>query len=89
MTDKIEQFEENLAELVGDPIAFQIGYRLRAGQQQFAQQGASFKQMLAEYLTHELDLVPTKTELANFGQQVESLAADLADLSNKIQQFSK
>ena len=83
-------WEEDLAKLVGDPLAFQIGYRVR----QFKDQTRAFKddgeQMLKEYVRYELDLLPARTEFETFAQQVAELdnrfkvlEAKLEDLSTK------
>jgi ubiquinone biosynthesis protein UbiJ len=81
-------WEEDLAKLVGDPLAFQIGYRVR----QFKSQTQTFKQdskqMLNEYVRYELDLLPARSELASFAKQVAELENHLNDLDARIQRMS-
>lgn len=89
MTDKLEEFEEKLSQIVGDPLAFQIGYRLRDAKQKASKQAQDAKQMLVEYLKYELDLVPSQAEVENFGLKVSKLEQELEELSSKIQSLIK
>lgn len=81
-------WEEDLAKLVGDPLAFQIGYRVR----QFKDQTRTFKddgeQMLKEYLRYELDLLAARTELQTFAQQVAELDNRLNEMDARIQRMN-
>ncbi|WP_093447060.1 hypothetical protein [Thiomicrospira sp. ALE5] len=81
-------WEEDLAKLVGDPLAFQIGYRVR----QFKDQTRAFKddgeQMLKEYLRYELDLLPARTEFETFAQQVAELDNRLNEMDARIQRMN-
>lgn len=81
-------WEEDLAKLVGDPLAFQIGYRVR----QFKDQTRSFKddgeQMLKEYVRYELDVLPARTEFETFAQQVAKLENRLNEIDGRIQHMN-
>lgn len=77
-------WEEDLAQIVGDPLAFQIGYRVRDLQkksQQIKQDGA---QMLSEYVRYELDLLPSKTEVKQFCDHVNVCESRLSRLEEKL-----
>lgn len=83
-------WEEDLSKIVGDPLAFQIGYRVRAFQDQTRQLKQDGEQMFSEYLRYELDLLPARSEVEGFNQvvteletQVEALEARIANLSAK------
>ncbi|AHF02188.1 hypothetical protein THIAE_01985 [Thiomicrospira aerophila AL3] len=80
-------WEDDLAKLVGDPLAFQIGYRVR----QFKDQTRAFKndgeQMLKEYVRYELDVLPTRTEFETFAQQVAELDNRLNEMDARIQRM--
>lgn len=89
MTDKLEEFEEKLSQIVGDPLAFQIGYRLRDAKQKAGKQAQDAKQMLVEYLKYELDLAPSRAEVEAFGKEVTELTENLDALSDKIQALIK
>lgn len=82
-------WEEDLAQIVGDPLAFQIGYRVRDLQQKsqkFKQDGA---QMLSEYVRYELDLLPTRIQVERFNQQVTQLDADFQRIEQRMQALMK
>ncbi|WFE68001.1 hypothetical protein P8S54_07145 [Thiomicrospira sp. R3] len=83
-------WEEELSKIVGDPLAFQIGYRVRRFQDQTRQLKQDGEQMLSEYLRYELDLLPARSEVEGFNQavteletQVEALEARIVNLSAK------
>ncbi|WP_041435269.1 hypothetical protein [Thiomicrospira cyclica] len=91
-------WEEDLAKLIGDPIAFQIAYRIRDAKAQFAQSSdqrqQDFSQILNEYIRYELNLVPSQAELSAHGQaicelesRVTAVEARLSNLLNATHQI--
>jgi ubiquinone biosynthesis protein UbiJ len=81
-------WEEDLAKLVGDPLAFQIGYRIRDAKAHFAQLSSQHQhdihQMLSEYIRYEWSLVPSQTELSAHGQAVCELESRVAALETRL-----
>lgn len=76
-------WEEELAKLVGDPLAFQIGYRVRDAQKHGQQLSDDARQMLSEYLRYELDLIPNQSELIEFNQNLAELTARFEQIEQR------
>ena len=81
-------WEEDLSKLIGDPLAFQVGYRIRQFKQQTQQIKQDSEQMLSEYLRYELDLLPSRSEIENFNQQVNELENRFKVLEEKLEDLS-
>lgn len=81
-------WEEDLAKLIGDPLAFQIGYRIRDAKAHFAQSSSQrqhdISQMLSEYIRYELNLVPSQAELSAHAQAVCELESRVAALETRL-----
>ncbi|MFA6700387.1 MAG: hypothetical protein WCS28_09475 [Thiomicrospira sp.] len=77
-------WEEDLAQIVGDPLAFQIGYRVRDLQQKSQQIKQDGAQMLSEYVRYELGLLPSKTEVKLFCDDVNVCESRLGRLEEKL-----
>lgn len=82
-------WEEDLAQIVGDPLAFQIGYRVRDLQQKSQQIKQDGAQMLSEYVRYELDLLPCRAQIDHFNQQVTQLDADFQRIEQRMQALVK
>lgn len=82
-------WEEDLAQIVGDPLAFQIGYRVRDLQQKSQQIKQDGAQMLGEYVRYELDLLPNAGQIELFNQQVSQLDTDVQRLEQRLQALVK
>lgn len=77
-------WEEDLAQLIGDPLAFQVGYRVREFKDQTRHIKLDAQQMLSEYLQYELDLLPSCSQVQAFNQDVEQLDHRLTDLETRL-----
>ena len=81
-------WEEDLSKIVGDPLAFQIGYRVRGFQDQTRQLKQDGEQMLSEYLRYELDLLPARSEVEGFNQAVTELEIQVGALEARLDQLT-
>lgn len=77
-------WEEDLAQLIGDPLAFQVGYRVREFKDQTRHIKLDAQQMLSEYLQYELDLLPSSSQVSAFNQAVDQLETQLAELEARM-----
>lgn len=77
-------WEEDLAQIIGDPLAFQIGYRVRDLQQKSQQIKQDGAQMLSEYVRYELDLLPSKNQVEQFCGEVKACESRLNRLEEKL-----
>ena len=77
-------WEEHLSKIIGDPLAFQIGYRVREFKDQTRHIKLDAQQMLTEYLQYELDLLPASSQVSAFNQAVDQLEAQLAELEVRM-----
>lgn len=68
--------EEELARLVGDPLARQAGNAARAAGSWGADAGRSVARSVSGYLQDEARVVATASELAAFARAVDTLAED-------------
>ncbi|UQB42791.1 hypothetical protein JX580_02530 [Thiomicrospira microaerophila] len=82
-------WEEDLSKLIGDPLAFQLGYRVRQFKQQTQQIKQDSEQMLSEYFRYELDLLPSRSEIENFNQQVNELENRFNEIDARIERMTK
>jgi ubiquinone biosynthesis accessory factor UbiJ len=77
-------WEEQLARVLGDPIANQIGRAMRAAGDWGGRTGETLKSNLKEYLEEEARLLPTRYEVDEFLQQVDTLRDDVERLAARI-----
>lgn len=77
-------WEEQLARVLGDPIANQIGRAMRGAEDWGGRTGETLKTNLKEYLEEEAHLMPTRYEVDEFLQQVDTLRDDVERLAARI-----
>lgn len=77
-------WEEQLARMVGDPFAHQIGEQIRERQHQRERNLETLIADLREYLQEERRLVPTRYEVAAFLERVDVLRDDTERLEARI-----
>jgi len=82
-------WEEQLARLVGDIPAHEIGHRVRKGARWARQSSHLLSQDLAEYLTEEARLLPTRYEVEEFLHGVDQLRDDAERLSARVQRLTR
>ena len=82
-------WEEQLARVIGDPFARQVGNRVRDAEQWTARTSATLTANLSEYLQEERRLLPTRYEVEAFLQQVDTLRDDVERLAARIEQLAK
>ncbi|MCE7896815.1 MAG: hypothetical protein DYH19_08605 [Gammaproteobacteria bacterium PRO8] len=70
--------EEELARLLGDPLARQLGNAARAAGAWGSDAGRSVARSVADYLQDEARVVATGCELRAFAEAVDTLANDVA-----------
>ncbi len=80
-------WEEQLSKLTGDIVAHQLGNTLRGIHRWFNHGSDVVINDVAEYIQHEVELVPVKWEVDGFNQQVDSLRSDADRLSAKFTQL--
>jgi len=81
-------WEEQLARLVGDPIAHPVGQGVR-GLAQWGRRSADVLTAdLREYLEEEARLLPTRYELSDFLAQVDALRDDVERLEARVQRLA-
>ena len=77
-------WEEDLSKIIGDPLAFQVGYRVREFKDKTRHLKQDAQQMLNEYLQYELDILPSSSQVNAFNQNVEQLDKRLAELEARL-----
>lgn len=77
-------WEEQLAKVLGDPIANQIGRATRAAGDWGERTGETLKANFKEYLEEEARLLPTRDEVDAFLQQVDTTRDDVERLAARI-----
>ncbi len=82
-------WEEQLARLVGDVAAHEIGRSVRRGADWARQSGRLLSGDLAEYLTEESRLLPTRYEVEMFLQDVDRLRDDAERLSARLTRLQR
>jgi ubiquinone biosynthesis protein UbiJ len=81
-------WEEALSQCTGDIIAHQIGKLLRYAKKQRQSTLTNTIQSVSEYLQEESKVSPTKTEINNFLNSVDTLRARIDRLQAKIEYVS-
>ena len=82
-------WEEQLARVIGDPFAHQIGNQVRAAAQWGQQTGESLTLDLREYLQEEARLLPTGYEITAFLTQVDILRDDVERAEARIERLAR
>jgi ubiquinone biosynthesis protein UbiJ len=82
-------WEEQLARLVGDPIAHPVGQGVR-GLAQWGRRSADVLTAdLKEYLEEEARLLPTRYEVSDFLAQVDALRDDVERLEARVERLAR
>jgi len=82
-------WEEQLARLVGDPIAHPVGESLRGLAQWGRRSAGVLTSDVKEYLEEEARLLPTRYELADFLAEVDTLRDDVERLEARVQRLAR
>jgi ubiquinone biosynthesis protein UbiJ len=82
-------WEEQLARIIGDPFAHQVGNQVRAAAQWGRKASASLTADLQEYLQEEARLLPTRYEIDAFLAQVDTLRDDIERAEARIERISR
>ena len=80
-------WEEVLAQTVGDIPAHQMGRLLRGTRAWLGQTGASLQADLGEYLQEEMRLLPSRNEVDGFMDDVDRLRADTDRLEARLKRL--
>lgn len=80
-------WEEQLARVLGDPIANQIGRAARAASEWGGHTSETIRANLKEYLEEESRLLPTRYEVEDFLAQVDDLRDDVERLAARIERL--
>ena len=80
-------WEEELARITGDPLAHQLGRAVRHVARWGRDVGNTIEQDISEYLHEELRLVPTRSEIEEFMNKVDSLRNDTDRLELRVQRL--
>lgn len=81
-------WEEHLSKYIGDTAAFRIGYSVRSTRKSFKVAEDKINNTFKEYLQFEVNLLPTKSQVKHFNQQVEDLAQRLDQLEETIKKLT-
>ncbi|HEV2614935.1 MAG TPA: SCP2 sterol-binding domain-containing protein [Gammaproteobacteria bacterium] len=82
-------WEEGLAQLIGDPLAHQIGNFFRQANQTQREFRTQFGRNITEYLQEETDCLPTREETEDFYKAVDKLYLDTERLDARIALLDK
>jgi ubiquinone biosynthesis accessory factor UbiJ len=82
-------WEEQLAQVIGDPFARQVGNRVREAEHWSRRTSASMTANLTEYLQEERRLLPTRYEVEAFLNQVDTVRDDVERLGVRIEHLAK
>lgn len=82
-------WEEQLARLVGDPIAHQVGQGVRAAVQWGRRTSETLTTDLKEYLEEESRLLPSRYELDAFLADVDTLRDDVERLDARVERLTR
>lgn len=81
-------WEEHLASLTGDLIAFKVGHGVRSYLGLKRRQRDYIQQTVKEYLQFEIEAVPTKSQVQHFNQDVTELSRQLDELEARINKLN-
>ena len=82
-------WEEQLSKLTGDTVAHQVGELVRKGRKWLGNTGETLQQDFSEYLQEEARLLPTRTELDEFLDDVDQLRSNTDRLSARVERLLK
>nr|WP_207168504.1 SCP2 sterol-binding domain-containing protein [Thiocystis violacea] len=82
-------WEEQLARVIGDPFAHQVGNRVRSAERWGERTSASMTANLREYLQEERRLLPTRYEVEAFLGQVDTLRDDVERIAARVERLTK
>ncbi|MEA3639194.1 MAG: SCP2 sterol-binding domain-containing protein [Lamprobacter sp.] len=82
-------WEEQLATLVGDNIAHQIGHQARAGSRWAERSRRTLQTDLREYLIEEGRFLPSESEMQGFLAGVDRLRDDVERLEARVERLSR
>jgi ubiquinone biosynthesis protein UbiJ len=82
-------WEEQLARIIGDPFAHQVGNQARAAAQWARKTSASLTADLQEYLQEEARLTPTRYEIEAFLAQVDILRDDIERAEARMERLAR
>jgi ubiquinone biosynthesis protein UbiJ len=82
-------WEEQLSRLAGDPIAHDLGNRIRAAERWGRSSFDALADDLKEYLQEEARILPTRYEAERFLDAVDTLRDDTERLAARIQRLRK
>jgi ubiquinone biosynthesis protein UbiJ len=82
-------WEEQLARVIGDPFAHQVGNQVRAAARWGRKASDSLSADLQEYLQEEARLLPTRYEIDAFLAQVDTLRDDTERAEARIERLAK
>jgi len=82
-------WEEQLSKLTGDMVANQVGELARKGLKWLGDTSETLQQDLSEYLQEEAQLLPTRTELNAFLDDVDQLRADTDRMAARVERLLK
>jgi len=82
-------WEEQLAGLLGDVAAHQVGRGVRGFLNWATDSHSSLQADLSEYLLHEAKLLPDRNDLSNFLDDVDTIRADIERFSVRLDRFEQ
>lgn len=82
-------WEEQLSKLTGDTVAHQVGELVRKGRKWLGDTGETVQQDISEYLQEEARLLPTRTELNEFLDDVDQLRSNTDRLEARVERLLK
>jgi ubiquinone biosynthesis protein UbiJ len=82
-------WEEQLSRLVGDPIAHQVGQRIRAAGRWGRHSRETLAADLTEYLQEEARILPTRYEVQEFLDAVDGLRDDGERLAARVERLAR
>lgn len=82
-------WEEQLARLIGDPVAYRVGSGVRAAGRWVGHTRQTLTLDLKEYLQEEGRLAPTRYEVQEFMHAVDTLRDDVERLAARIERIGR
>lgn len=93
LQDVVEGFdfdwEQQLAKYTGDTLAYPIAHGLRQTGQWLKDSQQSLQQTTAEYLREEIKILPDKSQINEYLNDIDNLRADCDRLSARIDRLQK
>jgi ubiquinone biosynthesis protein UbiJ len=82
-------WEESLAQIIGDPLAYAVGNFLRGANKTQKNFREKFGRNLSEYLQEEIQYLPPREEVEDFYKDVDKLQHDTERLEARINLLDK